>query len=106
MTWFRGQFVPVLNGRGRKDIFGSKDWVAHGTLQRVGAIVFAAVFFCGAIGLLVAGILVRAEISQNMGGVLGQIFGIGLAILSFLVACATMLLSFRLARGIARSFYK
>ena len=106
MMWFRGQFVPVLYGRSRKDIFGSKDWVAQGTLQKVGAIIFAAVFFCSAIALPFAAILVRAEISQSTRGVWGQVFGIGLEVLAFLVAFATMLLSFRLVRGIVRSFYK
>lgn len=104
--WFRGQFVPTLYGRSRKDIFGSKDWVAKGTLQRVGAIIFAVVFFCGAIALPFAAILARVEISQSTGGAWGQVFGTGLAALAFLVAFAAMLLSFRLVRGIVRSFYK
>jgi len=106
MMYFRGQFVPTLYGRSRKDIFGSKDWVAQGTLQTVGAIIFAAAFFFGAIALPFAAILARAEISQSTGGAWGQVFGIGLAVLAFLVAFATMLLSFRLLRGIIRSFYK
>lgn len=105
MMWFRGQFVPIVYGRSRKGIFGSKDWVARGTLQRVGASIFAAVFFCGAIALPFAAILVRAEISQTRG-IWGQICGIGLAALAFWVAFAAMLLSLRLVRGIVRSFYK
>jgi hypothetical protein len=104
--WFRGQFVPILYGRSRKDIFGSEDWVAKGTTQRIGAIMFAAVFFCGSIALLFGGVLVRAEISQSMGGILGQVFGIGLAVLAFLVACTALLLTFRLVRGVVRSVYK
>jgi len=106
MIWFRGQCVPILSGRSRKDIFGSEDWVAQGTLQRVGAILFAAVFFCVAIALPFAAILARAEISQSTGGDWGQVFGLGLAALALLVAFAAMLLSFRLLRGIVRSFYK
>jgi len=105
--WFRGQLVPSLYGRSRKDIFGSKDWVAKGTLQRVGAIIFAVVFFCCAIALPFAAILARVEISQSTGGgAWGQVFGTGLAVLALLVAFATILLSFRLVRGIVRSFYK
>jgi hypothetical protein len=102
--WYRGQFVPILYGRSRKDIFGSEDWVAKGTIQRIGALVFAAAFFCGSIALPFAGVLVRAEISQRMAGILGQVFGMGLAVLAFLVACTAMLLSFRLVRGVVRSF--
>ena len=104
--WFRGQFVPILYSRSSRDIFGSKDWAAQGILQRVGAIIFAAVFFCGAIALPFAGILGKAEISRNMGGILGQVFGIGLAVFAILVALVTMLLSFRLVHGVVRSFYK
>jgi hypothetical protein len=106
MMRFRGQFVPILYGRSRKDIFGSEGWVAQGTLQRVGAIIFAVVFFCSAIALPFAAILARSEISQGTGGAWGQVFGIGLGVLAFLVAFAAMLLSFRLVRGIVRSFYK
>lgn len=103
-VWIRGQSVPVLYGRSRKDTFGSEDWVAKGTIQRIAAIMFATVFFCGSIALLFAGVLVRAEISQSTGGVLGQAFGIGLALLAFLVAGIGMLLTFRLVRGVVRSF--
>src|SRR5579872_2446789 len=94
MTWFRGQFVPILSGRRRKDIFGSEVWIAQGTLARVGAIIFAAVFFCGAIAILFAAILVRAEISQRMGQALGPVFAKGLLFLAFLVAFTALLLSF------------
>lgn len=106
MLWFRGQFVPILYGRSRKDIFGSEAWVAKGTAQKIGAIMFAAVFFCGSIALFFAGFLVRGQIAQSMGGVLAQIFGIGLAVVAFLVGCIAMLLSIRILRGVVRSYHK
>src|SRR5260370_24948869 len=99
MIWFRGHYVPILYSPGRTGRFLSKDWVAKGTTQRIGAIIFATVFFCGSTALFFASILMRAQISEAMRGVLGQIFGIVLAALAFLVACFGMLLTFRLCRG-------
>jgi hypothetical protein len=104
--WFRGQNVPILYGRGRKDILGSEDWIARGTIQRIGATIVATVFFCGSAALFVASLLIRAQISETVGGVFGQIFGTVLAVLAFLVACIGMFLTFRLVRGIARSIYR
>ena len=45
--WFRGRNVPILYGSDRKDILGSGDWIARGTIQRIGATIFATGFFCG-----------------------------------------------------------
>jgi hypothetical protein len=104
--WFRGQNVPILYGRGRKDTFGSEDWIARGTIQRIGATIVAAVFFCASVALFIAGLLIRAQISVTVGGVFGQIFGTVLAVLAFLVACIGMFLTFRLVQGVVRSFYK
>src|ERR1700739_4895912 len=104
--WFRGQNVPILYGSARKDLFGSEAWIARGTIQKIGATVFAAVFFCGSLALFVASFLVRGEISENVGGVLGKVFGFILAVLSLLVACAGMFLAVRMAQGVVRSFRK
>ncbi|MGA7633610.1 MAG: hypothetical protein WCB11_22845 [Terriglobales bacterium] len=52
MMWFRGQQVPILSSTRRKDIFGSEDWIARGTIQRIGAIIFATIFFCGSAAFL------------------------------------------------------
>ena len=104
--WFRGQNVPVLYGRGRKGIFGSEDWIARGTIPKIGATIFATVFFCASVALFIASLLVRTEISETVGGVLGPIFGTVLAVLAFVVSCIGMFLTFRLARGVVRSFYK
>jgi hypothetical protein len=104
--WLRNQPDPILYGSSRKDTFGSEKWVAKGTIQKIGAITFAAGLFSGSIALLFAGVFLRAEISQSTGGVLGQAFGIGLALLALLVAGTAMLLTFRLVRGVVRSFYK
>jgi hypothetical protein len=104
--WFRGQNVPILYSRGRADGLLSTDWVARGTIQRIGATIFATGFFCGSAALFVASLSMRAQTSEIMGGVLGQIFGIVLAILAFLVACIGMFLTFRLVRGVVRSLHK
>jgi hypothetical protein len=104
--WFRGQFVPILFSHNRKDIFGSEDWVATGTIQRIGASIFAAIFFSGSITLIFAAVLVRAKVSESVGGFLGQTFGIMLAVPVFLTALVSLLLTFRFVRGIVRSFYK
>jgi hypothetical protein len=103
--WFRGQGVPILYSSRRKDIFGSEDWIARGTTQKIGATIFATVFFGGSVALFVASPLVRAEISEAVGGVLGRVFGVMLAVLAFVVACAGIFLSFRLMRGIVRAFH-
>jgi hypothetical protein len=104
--WFRGQNVPILYGRGRKNIIASEDWTARGTVQRIGATIFAIGFFCGSVAFAVAGFLVGSKLSENVGGILGQILGTLLTFLAFLVACIGMFLTFRLARGVVRSFYK
>lgn len=101
--WFKGQYVPILYGSGRKGIFGSEDWVARGTVQKIGATIIATIFFCGSVAFFIAGLLVRAELSENVGGVLGQILGTLLTLLAFLVACIGIFLTFRLVRGIVRS---
>ncbi len=105
-VWFRGQYVPILSGTGRKDIFGSEAWIAKGTTQRVGASIFATVLFCGSIALFVASLLLTTETSFMVGGVLGHVFGLGLSVLAFMVGCMGMFLTFRLVRGIIRSFHK
>jgi hypothetical protein len=106
MMWFRGQNVPILYSTRRKDIFGSEDWIARGTIQRIGTIIVALVFFCGSAALFVASPLLRDEIVETIGGVLGRIAGTGLAAFAILVACIGMFLTFRLVRGVVRAFYK
>jgi hypothetical protein len=102
---FKGQNVPVLYSSRRKDILGSEDWIARGTVQRIGATVFAAGFFCGSVALFVASFLmgVGAQTSEIIGGISGRFFGTMLAILAFLAACVGMFLTFRLVRGVVRS---
>lgn len=104
-TWFKGQNIPILYGSARKDLFGSEAWIATGTIRKVGATIFAAVFFCGSLALFAASLLVRGEISENVGGVVGQVCGFILAVLSLLIACAGMFLAVRMARGVVRSFH-
>ncbi len=104
--WFRGQYVPILYSRNRVGIFGTEQWVARGTIQRVGATIFAMVFFSSSIGLFLASVIVRGQIAAETGGFLGQVFGTAFAVLAFCVGCFALLLTFRLARGVARSFHK
>jgi hypothetical protein len=104
--WFRGQSVPILYGQDRKDIFGSEYWVARGTIQKIGTIILAAVFFCASVALFVASRSIRAEVSESVNGVPGQLFGTGLAVFAVVVALCGMFLTVRLVRGIFRSFYK
>jgi len=104
--WFRGQYVPVLSGRSKKSIFLSEDWVARGMTQRIGATVFAIVLLCGSILLVVGSFLLRTETSQDAGGILGQILGAMLGVLTLVVASFFVFLAFRLGRGTIRSFRK
>lgn len=104
--WFRGQNVPILYGQGRKDIFGSEYWVARGTIQKIGVIILATVFFCASGALFVASRSIRAEVSEFVNGVPGQLFGTALAVFAVGVALCGMFLTFRLVRGVFRSFYK
>jgi len=104
--WFRGQYVPILYSRNRASIFGTEQWVARGTMQRIGAIIFAMIFLCGSIGLFLASIVVRGQIAAETGGFLGEVFGIAFTVLGFCVGCFALLLTYRLARGVARSYHK
>jgi hypothetical protein len=104
--WFRGQYVPILYSRNRASIFGTEQWVARGTIQRIGATIFAIIFFTSSIGLILASVFVRGQIAAETGGFLGQVFGIAFAVLAFCVGCFALLLTFQLARGVARSLHK
>jgi hypothetical protein len=104
--WFRGQYVPILYSRDQASIFGTEQWVPRGTIQRIGAMIFGLIFFCGSIVLFVASVMVRGQVAAETGGVLGQVFGIAFAVLAFCLGCFALLLSFRLARAVARSFQK
>src|SRR5580700_8902848 len=106
MVWFRGQYVPVLYNSDRANIFAAERWVARGPIQRIGAIIFATIFFCGSMALFVASIFVRPQIAQTTGGILGQVFGITFAVLAFLGGCVALLLSYRIARSVIRAFQK
>ena len=104
MMWFRGQNVPILYTSHRTSIFGTEQWIARGTIQRIGAIIFALVFFCASIALFFASTITRVKIAGETGGLLGQVFGIVFALLAFLIGCVALLLTFRIARGVIRSF--
>jgi uncharacterized membrane protein YdjX (TVP38/TMEM64 family) len=97
------QFCMAVAGR----IFSvRKTGLREEQYKKIGATIFTTGLFCGSVALFVASFLARAEISKNVGGVLGQVFGFTLAMLAFFAASASMFLTFRLARGVIRSFYK
>jgi hypothetical protein len=104
--WFRGQHVPILSGSSRKDIFGSEDWVTTRTVQRIGASIFAMVFFCTSVALFVASPYIRVRNLARHGGISGQVFGTVLAVLAVLMASGAMFVAFRLARAVVHSLYR
>jgi hypothetical protein len=88
-------------------MLGTEDWVARGTIQKVGASFSAAVFFCLSAALFVASIFIRDEVLAYAGkGIFGQIVGAAIPALVFLAASLIMFLSFRIVRGVVRSFQK
>ena len=104
--WFRGQYVPVLSGLSRKDIFGSEDWAPRGTVQRIGATIVAVVFFCASVALFVASPFIRVQTLQDMRGIVGQVFGTMLLVLAVLAVSGIMFVAFRLGQGVVRSFHR
>lgn len=100
------QSSPRLRSYGRKDIILSKDWRARGAVQRVGACILATVLLLGSAALFVASALLRAQVSNGVAGVLGQVSGTALALLPLFIACALTFFAGRLIKGIARSFRK
>lgn len=106
MMGFRGQNVPILYNSDRASIFGTQQWVAKGTTQRIGATIFASLFFFASIALFFSSAVARVEIARDTGGVLGQVFGIAFALLAFLIGCAALYVAFRVTRGVIRSFRK
>jgi hypothetical protein len=105
-AWFRGQYVPILGAGTRKDMLGTESWVARGTIQRIGASIFAVVLFSSSVALFVASLFVRQEILAYAGGTLGQIVGFALTVLALVGASLVMFLAFRIVRGIVRSFQR
>lgn len=91
---------------GPKDIILSKDWTARGTVQRVGASVFATILLLGSIALLLAGFLLWAQVSNAIAGTLGQMLGALLALLPFFIAYGLTFFAVRLIRGICRSLQR
>lgn len=87
-------------------MLGTENWIARGTVQRLGASLFALVCFCLAVSLSVAIFFVKAEVREDVGGGLGEILGLVLASGAFLGACLATFLAFRVVRGLVRSFRK
>jgi uncharacterized membrane protein YdjX (TVP38/TMEM64 family) len=60
-----------------------------------------------AVALFVASIFIRGEVlAYAGGGILGQIAGAAITVLVVLGASLVMFLSFRIVRGVVRSFRK
>jgi len=106
MVWFTGQYVPILHASTRKDMPGTERWVARGTTQKIGAIIFAIVFFCTSVALLVASLFIRAEVLAYSGGIMAQIVGVALTVLTLVGASLVMFLTFRIVQGLIRSFQR
>jgi hypothetical protein len=100
------QNTPILQSRGPRDSLLSKGWTARGAIQVVGATIVAIGFLLGSVALFVASIGVRSQTAEMIGGIVGQIFGIMLAMLAFSLACGLMFHAARFLRGVARSFHK
>ena len=105
-VWFSGQYVPLLRASTRKDMLGTENWVAKGTVQRIGATIFAMVFFCLSVGLFAASFFLRQEVLAYTGGILGEVFGFALVVLALVGATLVMFLTFRIVRGLVRSFQR
>jgi hypothetical protein len=100
------QSSPRVRSYGRKDIILSKDWRARGSIQRVGACILATVLLLGSVALFVASALLRAQVSNGVAGVSGQVLGAAVALLPLFIACALTFFAGRLIKGVARSFRK
>ena len=98
--------MPVLETVGPADIVLSKNWVARGVTQRIGATIIAIVFLLCSVALFAGSLMLRSRTSEIMGGVLGQMFGITLTMLGFLLAFVGAFLAMRLLVGVGRSFRK
>ena len=98
--------IPRLRTTGPKDNFFSKNRRARGGVQRVGAGIFATLLLLCSVASLLAGVVLRAQVSDAVDGVLGLALGTGAALVPFLVACALIFFAVRLIKGVSRSFHK
>jgi len=96
--------IPRLRTTSPKDWLLSKNWTARGRVQRVGAILFTALFLLAAVAAFVGGVILRAQVLGAVDGVLGQALGIAVELLPFLVACGLVFAAARLIKGVRRSF--
>jgi len=85
---------------------GTEAWVARGNVQRVGVSFLAMFFLCFSVALLIAIPFLAAEILREVDGFLGRILGTVLVALVLAGASFIMLMSFRMFRGVVRSYRK
>jgi hypothetical protein len=97
---------PILRSLGPKDILLSMDWVARGTVQRIGASILATISLFGAIGLFVGSLVLMTQSSGGINGVLEPISRIVLTVIGLFLSWIAILITIRLYRGVARSFHK
>jgi len=98
--------MPVLQSVGPKDILFSRNWIARGAIQRVGAIIISILFLLCSVALFVGSLMVKAQTSEIMGGASGQLFGITLTLLGFFLTFVMAFLAIRLLLGVGRSLCK
>jgi hypothetical protein len=98
--------VPRLRTTGSKDRLLSKNWTARGRVQRVGAILFAALFLLASVAAFVGGVILRVQVLNAVNGILGQALGIAVELAPFLMACGLIFAAVRLIQGVRRSFHK
>jgi hypothetical protein len=97
---------PILRSLGPKDILLSMDWVARGTVQRIGASILATISLFGAIGLFVGSLVLMTQSSVRINGILEPISRVVLTVIGLFLSWIAVLITIRLYRGIARSFHK
>jgi hypothetical protein len=106
MMWFGGQYVPILSSSSRKDMPGTEAWVARGNVQRIGVSFLAMFLLCFSVALVVSTPFLAAEILREVDGFMGRMLGTVLVALVLAGASLVMFMSFRMFRGVARSYRK
>src|SRR5258708_2330153 len=92
--------LPRLRTTGSKDKFFSKDWKARGRVQQVGVSLFAALFLLSSLAMIVGSAMLQVEVSNEVGGILGRVFGAVAALVPCLAACALVFFAVRLIKGV------
>ena len=108
MTWFRGQYVPILYDTGGSYRgFGSKDWVPKSWVQRVAAFMFGAIFVIAGTGVIASTVFIKADLITTLHSELwAMIFGFFLVCVALTGGAIGVALGIRLLKGVFRSNLK